>query len=73
MFRRHEETQKLLKASRESLRLAENKVEELTEKNYRLRKFVMDIATITHEKGQGTIVDRYDKIKMLVDEYQSNN
>ena len=73
MFRKHKETQKLLKTSRKNLRHAEDKIEELTKENRKLRKFVINTAMIIYDKGQGTIVDRYDKIKMLVDDYQSNN
>ena len=73
MFRKKKETQELLKTSRRSLRHAEDKIKELTKENRKLRKFVINTAMIIYYKGQGTIVDKYDKIKMLVDDYQSNN
>lgn len=73
MFRRHKETQRLLKASRKSLKEAEDRAETMTAKKNKAERLIRDISIVLNQEGQGTIVDRYDKIKMLVDDYQSNN
>lgn len=73
MFRRKKELQKLLDASRRSLRTSEDLVERLTVKANTQERLIRDISIVLNEKGQGTMVDRYKKIKKLVDDYQSTN
>lgn len=73
MFSKQQETQKLLEVSRRNLREAEDKAEKLRNERNKLKRLVVDIAIIQNKKGQGTLVERYDKIKMLVDNYQLNN
>lgn len=73
MFSKQQETQKLLEVSRRNLREAEDKAEKLRNERNKLKRLVVDIAIIQNEKGQGTLIERYDKIKMLVDNYQLNN
>ena len=73
MFKRRKETQRLLEVSRQDLEEAQDKAGRLTIRKNRLERLVKDIAVVLNAEGQGTIVDRYDKIKMLVDDYQSNN
>lgn len=73
MFSKQKETQKLLEVSRRNLKEAEDKAEKLRNERNKLKRLVVDIAIIQNEKGQGTLVERYDKIKMLVDNYQLNN
>lgn len=73
MFSKQQETQKLLEVSRRNLKEAEDKAEKLRNERNKLKRLVVDIAIIQNEKGQGTLVERYDKIKMLVDNYQLNN
>ena len=78
MFRR--ETQSLLKARAKALEKAEQRVEDLVEENRQLREIRIDaehratkyaravrkIEIILNEKGQGSIVDRNDKIKEVL-------
>lgn len=73
MLKRRKETQRLLEVSRQNLEEAQDKAGRLTIRKNRLERLVKDIAVVLNAEGQGTIVDRYDKIKMLVDDYQSNN
>lgn len=73
MFSKQQETQKLLEVSRRNLKEAEDKAEKLRNERNKLKRLVVDIAIIQNERGQGTLVERYDKIKMLVDNYQLNN
>lgn len=73
MFSRQKEKQSLVNTSRKSLEEAQNKAKELTIKKNKAERLIRDISMVLNTEGQGTIVDRYDKIKMLVDDYQSNN
>lgn len=73
MLSKQQETQKLLEVSRRNLKEAEDKAEKLRNERNKLKRLVVDIAIIQNKKGQGTLVERYDKIKMLVDNYQLNN
>lgn len=38
-----------------------------------MKELINEIRTIQNEKGQGTIVERFDKINKLVTDYQSRN
>lgn len=67
------ENNALVRESRQALKNAENKAEQLKIKNAKLERLIIDIAIVQNEKGQGTLVERYDKIKLLVDNYQMNN
>lgn len=73
MFRKQKEKQRLLEVSRQNLKEAHNKLEKLTDRKVKLERLVREISTVLYQDGQGTIVNRYDKIKELVDDYQSNN
>lgn len=73
MFRKQKEKQRLLEVSRHDLEEAQDRVEKLAEREKKLEGLVKNISAVLYREGQGTIVDRYDKIKMLVDDYQSNN
>lgn len=69
----NKENNTLVRASRQALKNAEDKAEKLKIKNAKLERLIIDIAIVQNEKGQGTLVERYDKIKLLVDNYQMNN
>lgn len=69
----NKENNALVRESRQALKNAENKAEQLKIKNAKLERLIIDIAIVQNEKGQGTLVERYDKIKLLVDNYQMNN
>ena len=69
----NKENNALVRASRQALKNAEDKAEKLKIKNVKLERLIIDIAIVQNEKGQGTLVERYDKIKLLVDNYQMNN
>lgn len=69
----NKENNALVRASRQALKNAEDKAEKLKIKNAKLERLIIDIAIVQNEKGQGTLVERYDKIKLLVDNYQMNN
>lgn len=69
----NKENNALVRASRQALKKAEDKAEQLKIKNAKLERLIIDIAIVQNEKGQGTLVERYDKIKLLVDNYQMNN
>ncbi len=69
----NKENNALVRASRQALKKAEDKAEQLKIKNAKLARLIIDIAIVQNEKGQGTLVERYDKIKLLVDNYQMNN
>ena len=69
----NKENNALVRESRQALKNAENKAEQLKIKNAKLERLIIDIAIVQNEKGQGTLVERYDKIKLLVDNYQINN
>lgn len=69
----NKENNALVRASRQALKNAEDKAEQLKIKNAKLARLIIDIAIVQNEKGQGTLVERYDKIKLLVDNYQMNN
>lgn len=69
----NKENNALVRASRQALKNAEDKAEQLKIKNAKLERLIIDIAIVQNEKGQGTLVERYDKIKLLVDNYQMNN
>lgn len=69
----NKEGNSLVRASRQALKKAEDKAEQLKIKNAKLERLIIDIAIVQNEKGQGTLVERYDKIKLLVDNYQMNN
>ena len=69
----NKENNALVRASRQALKNAEAKAEKLKIKNAKLERLIIDIAIVQNEKGQGTLVERYDKIKLLVDNYQMNN
>lgn len=73
MFSKQQEKQKLLEVSRRNLKEAEDILEKISSERNKLKRLVVDIAIIQNERGQGTLVERYDKIKMLVDNYQLNN
>lgn len=69
----NKESNSLVRASRQALKNAEDKAEQLKIKNAKLERLIIDIAIVQNEKGQGTLVERYDKIKLLVDNYQMHN
>lgn len=69
----NKENNALVRASRQALKNAEDKAEQLKIKNAKLERLIIDIAIVQNEKRQGTLVERYDKIKLLVDNYQMNN
>lgn len=69
----NKENNALIRASRQALKNAEDKAEQLKIKNAKLERLIIDIVIVQNEKGQGTLVERYDKIKLLVDNYQMNN
>ena len=69
----NKENNALVRASRQALKNAEDKAEQLKIKNAKLERLIIDIAIVQNEKGQGTLVERYDKIKLLVDNYQMHN
>lgn len=69
----NKENNALVRASRQALKNAEDKAEKLKIKNAKLERLIIDIAIVQNEKGQGTLVERYNKIKLLVDNYQMNN
>lgn len=69
----NKENNALVRASRQALKKAADKAEQLKIKNAKLARLIIDIAIVQNEKGQGTLVERYDKIKLLVDNYQMNN
>lgn len=69
----NKENNALVRASRQALKKAEDKAEQFKIKNAKLARLIIDIAIVQNEKGQGTLVERYDKIKLLVDNYQMNN
>ena len=69
----NKENNALVRASRQALKNAEDKAKQLKIKNAKLERLIIDIAIVQNEKGQGTLVERYDKIKLLVDNYQMNN
>lgn len=69
----NKEGNSLVRASRQALKNAEDKAEQLKIKNAKLERLIIDIAIVQNEKGQGTLVERYDKIKLLVDNYQMHN
>ena len=69
----NKENNALVRESRQALKNAENKAEQLKIKNAKLERLIIDIAIVQNEKGQGKLVERYDKIKLLVDNYQMNN
>ena len=69
----NKENNALVRASRQALKKAEDKAEQLKIKNAKLARLIIDIAKVQNEKVQGTLVERYDKIKLLVDNYQMNN
>lgn len=69
----NKENNALVRESRQALKNAENKAEQLKIKNAKLERLIIDIAIVQNEKGQGTLVERYDKIKLLVDNYQMHN
>lgn len=69
----NKENNALVRESRQALKNAEDKAEQLKIKNAKLERLIIDIAIVQNEKGQGTLVKRYDKIKLLVDNYQMNN
>jgi hypothetical protein len=69
----NKENNALVRASRQALKNAEDKAKQLKIKNDKLERLIIDIAIVQNEKGQGTLVERYDKIKLLVDNYQMNN
>lgn len=69
----NKENNALVRESRQALKNAEDKAEQLKIKNAKLERLIIDIAIVQNEKGQGTLVERYDKIKLLVDNYQMNN
>ena len=69
----NKENNALVRASRQALKKAEDKAEQLKIKNAKLERLIIDITIVQNEKGQGTLVERYDKIKLLVDNYQMNN
>lgn len=69
----NKEVNALVRASRQALKNAEDKAEKLKIKNAKLERLIIDIAIVQNEKGQGTLVERYDKIKLLVDNYQMHN
>ena len=69
----NKEGNSLVRASKQALKNAEDKAEKLKIKNAKLERLIIDIAIVQNEKGQGTLVERYDKIKLLVDNYQMNN
>lgn len=69
----NKENNALVRASRQALKNAEDKAEKLKIKNAKLERLIIDIAIVQNEKGQGTLVERYDKIKLLVDNYQMHN
>ena len=73
MFSKQKEKQDLINTSRKSLKEAEDRAERMTARKNKAERVIRDISIVLYEEGQGTIVDRYDKIKMLVDDYQSNN
>lgn len=60
------------KAEKRTVELARTCREQRTEID-ELKEIINEIYKIQTEKGQGTIVERYDKIKKLVDDYQSKN
>lgn len=69
----NKENNALVRASRQALKNAEDKAEKLKIKNAKLERLIIDIAIVQNEKGQGTLVERYDKIKLLDDNYQMHN
>lgn len=69
----NKENNALVRESRQALKNAEDKAEQLKIKNAKLERLIIDITIVQNEKGQGTLVERYDKIKLLVDNYQMNN
>ena len=69
----NKENNALVRESRQALKKAEYKAEQLKIKNAKLERLIIDITIVQNEKGQGTLVERYDKIKLLVDNYQMNN
>lgn len=69
----NKENNALVRASRQALKNAEDKAEKLKIKNAKLERLIIDIAIVQNEKGQETLVERYDKIKLLVDNYQMHN
>lgn len=69
----NKENNALVRASRQALKKAEDKAEQLKIKNAKLERLIIDITIVQNEKGQGTLVERYDKIKLLVDNYKMNN
>lgn len=69
----NKENNALVRESRQALKNAEDKAEQLKIKNAKIERLIIDIAIVQNEKGQGTLVERYDKIKLLVDNYQMNN
>lgn len=69
----NKENNALVRESRQALKNAEDKAEQLKIKNAKLERLIIDIAIVQNEKGQGTLVERYDKIKLLVDNYQMHN
>lgn len=73
MLRSRKEMQSLINASRKDLEKAENRAVELKNKNTKANILISNIEVLIYEKGYGTIIDRFDAIKKLVADYQSNN
>lgn len=73
MFRRKKEKQDLINTSRKSLKEAEDRAERMTVRKNKAERLIRDISIVLNQEGQGTIVNRYDTIRKLVDDYQSNN
>ena len=73
MFRKQKETQRLLEASRQNLKKAEDVIEKLSIKNNKKDRLITELIIVLKEKGQGSMNNRYNKIEKLVDEYQSCN
>lgn len=72
-IRKIKEMQSLIDTSRKDLEKAENRASELKNKNTKANILISVIEVIICEKGYGTILDRFDAIKKLVADYQSNN